>query len=101
MALSLEQAAAIGIAYLAASLGVIEYTQLAAGETLLVAGRAAESEPRRHTSANGAARAPLESIDTNSRLNLRQPPPSTTFSPSKARLSTKLSAVRLAVVEHR
>jgi NADPH:quinone reductase len=38
LALSLEQAAAIGIAYLAASLGVIEYTQLAAGETLLVAG---------------------------------------------------------------
>jgi len=37
-AISLEQAAAIGITYLAAWLGVIEYAQLAAGETLLVIG---------------------------------------------------------------
>jgi NADPH:quinone reductase-like Zn-dependent oxidoreductase len=37
-ALSLQQAAAIGVAYLAAWLGVVEYAQLAAGETLLVTG---------------------------------------------------------------
>jgi NADPH:quinone reductase len=37
-ALSLEQAAAIGVTYLAAWLGVSEYAQLAAGETLLVIG---------------------------------------------------------------
>ena len=36
--LSLEQAAAIGVIYLAAWLGVMEYAQLAAGETLLVTG---------------------------------------------------------------
>ena len=36
--LSLEQAAAIGVTYLAAWLGVMEYAQLAAGETLLVTG---------------------------------------------------------------
>jgi NADPH:quinone reductase len=36
--LSLEQAAAIGLTYLAAWLGVVEYAQLAAGETLLVTG---------------------------------------------------------------
>jgi NADPH:quinone reductase-like Zn-dependent oxidoreductase len=36
--LSLEQAAAIGVTYLAAWLGVIEYAQLATGETLLVTG---------------------------------------------------------------
>ena len=37
-ALSLEQAAAIGVAYLAAWLGLVEYAQLASGETLLVTG---------------------------------------------------------------
>lgn len=37
-ALSLEQAAVIGVPYLAAWLGVVEYAQLAAGETLLVTG---------------------------------------------------------------
>jgi NADPH:quinone reductase len=37
-ALSFEQAAAIGVTYLAAWLGVIEYAQLNAGETLLVIG---------------------------------------------------------------
>ncbi len=37
-ALSLNQAAAIGVMYLAAWLGLIEYAQLAAGETLLVIG---------------------------------------------------------------
>jgi NADPH:quinone reductase len=37
-ALSLEQAAAIGVTYLAAWLGVVEYAQLASGETLLVIG---------------------------------------------------------------
>src|SRR5882672_4500778 len=37
-ALSLEQAASIGVAYLAAWLGVVEYAQLAKGETLLVTG---------------------------------------------------------------
>ena len=36
--LSLEQAAAIGVTYLAAWLGVVEYAQLASGETLLVIG---------------------------------------------------------------
>ena len=36
--LSLEQAAAIGVTYLAAWLGIMEYAQLAAGETLLVTG---------------------------------------------------------------
>jgi NADPH:quinone reductase-like Zn-dependent oxidoreductase len=36
--LSMEQAAAIGVTYLAAWLGVIEYAQLASGETLLVTG---------------------------------------------------------------
>jgi NADPH:quinone reductase-like Zn-dependent oxidoreductase len=36
--LSLEQAASIGVPYLAAWLGTIEYAQLAAGETLLVIG---------------------------------------------------------------
>jgi NADPH2:quinone reductase len=36
--LSLEQAAAIGVTYLAAWLGVMEYARLAAGETLLVTG---------------------------------------------------------------
>ena len=36
--LSLEQAGAIGLTYLAAWLGVMEYAQLAAGETLLVTG---------------------------------------------------------------
>ena len=36
--LSLEQAAAIGVTYLAAWLGVVEYAQLAPGETLLVIG---------------------------------------------------------------
>src|ERR1700754_3871337 len=36
--LSMEQAAAIGVTYLAAWLGLIEYAQLASGETLLVAG---------------------------------------------------------------
>ena len=36
--LSLEQAAAIGVTYLAAWLGVVEYAQLASGETLLVVG---------------------------------------------------------------
>jgi NADPH2:quinone reductase len=36
--LSLEQAAAIGVTYLAAWLGLIEYAQLASGETLLVTG---------------------------------------------------------------
>jgi NADPH:quinone reductase len=34
--LSLEQAAAVGVTYLAAWLGVIEYAQIGAGETLLV-----------------------------------------------------------------
>jgi NADPH:quinone reductase len=37
-ALSLHQAAAIGVTYLAAWLGLIEYAQIAAGETLLVIG---------------------------------------------------------------
>jgi NADPH:quinone reductase len=37
-ALSFEQAASIGVTYLAAWLGVIEYAQLSAGETLLVIG---------------------------------------------------------------
>ncbi len=37
-ALSLEQAAAIGVIYLAAWLGLIEYAGIAAGETLLVIG---------------------------------------------------------------
>jgi NADPH2:quinone reductase len=36
--LSLEQAGAIGVTYLAAWLGVMEYAQLVAGETLLVTG---------------------------------------------------------------
>jgi len=36
--LSLEQAAAIGVTHLAAWLGVVEYAQLASGETLLVIG---------------------------------------------------------------
>src|SRR5262245_14683268 len=36
--LSLEQAAAIGVTYLAAWLGLVEYAQLAPGETLLVIG---------------------------------------------------------------
>ncbi len=36
--LSLEQAAVIGVTYLAAWLGVVEYAQVAAGETLLVIG---------------------------------------------------------------
>ncbi len=36
--LSLEQAAAVGLTYLAAWLGLIEYARLAAGETLLVIG---------------------------------------------------------------
>jgi NADPH:quinone reductase-like Zn-dependent oxidoreductase len=36
--LSMEQAAAIGVTYLAAWLGLIEYAQLARGETLLVTG---------------------------------------------------------------
>jgi NADPH:quinone reductase len=36
--LSLEQAAAVGLTYLAAWLGLVEYAQLAAGETLLVIG---------------------------------------------------------------
>ncbi len=36
--LSMEQAAAIGVTYLAAWLGVVEYAQLASGETLLVIG---------------------------------------------------------------
>jgi len=36
--LSLKQAAAIGVSYLAAWLGVVEYAQLASGETLLVIG---------------------------------------------------------------
>ena len=36
--LSLEQAAAVGVTYLAAWLGVVEYAQLASGETLLVIG---------------------------------------------------------------
>jgi NADPH2:quinone reductase len=36
--LSFEQAAAIGVTYLAAWLGVVEYARLAAGETLLVTG---------------------------------------------------------------
>jgi NADPH2:quinone reductase len=36
--LSFEQAAAIGVSYLAAWLGVVEYAQLAPGETLLVIG---------------------------------------------------------------
>jgi NADPH:quinone reductase-like Zn-dependent oxidoreductase len=39
-ALSLEQAAAIGLTYLAAWLGVVEYARLASGETLLVTGAA-------------------------------------------------------------
>lgn len=37
-ALSLEQAAAIGVTYIAAWLGVVEYAQLAPGETLVVIG---------------------------------------------------------------
>jgi NADPH:quinone reductase len=37
-ALSIEQAAVIGVTYLAAWLGVVEYGHLAAGETLLVVG---------------------------------------------------------------
>jgi NADPH:quinone reductase-like Zn-dependent oxidoreductase len=37
-AVSLAQAAAIGLTYLAAWLGVVEYAQLASGETLLVTG---------------------------------------------------------------
>jgi NADPH:quinone reductase-like Zn-dependent oxidoreductase len=36
--LSLEQAAAVGVTYLAAWLGVVEYAQLTSGETLLVIG---------------------------------------------------------------
>jgi NADPH2:quinone reductase len=36
--LSLEQAAAVGVTYLAAWLGVVEYAELASGETLLVTG---------------------------------------------------------------
>ncbi len=36
--LSLEQAAAIGVTYLAAWIGVVEYARLASGETLLVIG---------------------------------------------------------------
>jgi NADPH2:quinone reductase len=36
--LSLEQAAAVGVTYLAAWLGVVEYAQLGSGETLLVIG---------------------------------------------------------------
>jgi NADPH:quinone reductase-like Zn-dependent oxidoreductase len=36
--LSLEQAAAIGVIYLAAWVGVVEYARVAAGETLLVIG---------------------------------------------------------------
>src|SRR5215471_15025702 len=36
--LSLEQAAAVGVTYLAAWLGVVEYAQLTTGETLLVIG---------------------------------------------------------------
>jgi NADPH:quinone reductase len=36
--ISLEQAAAVGLTYLAAWLGLIEYAQLAAGETLMVIG---------------------------------------------------------------
>src|SRR6185295_12948417 len=36
--LSMEQAAAIGVTYFAAWLGLVEYAQLAAGETLLVTG---------------------------------------------------------------
>lgn len=36
--LTMEQAAAIGVTYLAAWLGVVEYAQLASGETLLVIG---------------------------------------------------------------
>jgi NADPH:quinone reductase len=36
--LSMEQAAAVGVTYLAAWLGLVEYAQLAAGETLLVIG---------------------------------------------------------------
>jgi|SRR5208282_2284118 len=36
--LSLDQAAAIGVTYLAAWLGVVEYAQIASGETLLVTG---------------------------------------------------------------
>jgi NADPH:quinone reductase len=36
--LSLEQAAVVGVTYLAAWLGVIEYAQIGAGETLLVVG---------------------------------------------------------------
>lgn len=37
-ALSLEQAAAVGLTYLAAWLGVVDYAKLASGETLLVIG---------------------------------------------------------------
>jgi NADPH:quinone reductase len=37
-ALSMEQAAAIGVTYLAAWLGLIEYAQLVSGETLLITG---------------------------------------------------------------
>lgn len=66
--LSLEQAAAIGVTYLAAWLGVVEYARLAPGETLLVigagggvGGAAAQIGKWRGASVIGVDRHPLPS----------------------------------------
>jgi len=61
--LSFEQAAAIGVTYLAAWLGVVEYAQLAPGETLLVIGAGGDVGGLRHKSGNGAG--PVSSGLTN------------------------------------
>ena len=64
--LSLEQSAAIGVTYLAAWLGLVEYARLAAGETLLViganggvGGAAAQIGKWRDARVIGVARRPL------------------------------------------
>jgi NADPH2:quinone reductase len=64
--LSFEQAASIGVTYLAAWLGLVEYAQLASGETLLVVGvgggvggAAAQIGKRRGARVIGVDRAPL------------------------------------------
>jgi hypothetical protein len=64
--LSFEQAAAIGVTYLAAWLGVVEYAQLASGETLLVIGAGGGvGGGRRHKSENGGEPMSLGLTDTN------------------------------------
>ncbi len=76
-AVSLEQAAAIGLTYLAAWLGVVEYAQLASGETLLVTGAGGGSAARSRRSGNGAGLASSAWTNDSSPMIRRRRAPST------------------------